>query len=80
MTTIQASANAEVDQIVEATCQVLQLTDTQFKTAEERYAGIARHLQRDDGPNAQFRPSLYPQGSMALRTTIRPVGREEFDL
>ncbi|MEM1098105.1 MAG: nucleotidyltransferase [Planctomycetota bacterium] len=80
MTTIQASANPEVDEIVEAVCLVLQLTDTQFKTAEERYAGIARYLQRSDGPVARFTPSLYPQGSMASRTTVRPLGREEFDL
>lgn len=80
MTKIQASANTEVDEVIEATCVVLQLTPTQFSNAQDRYAGVDRFLHRKGGPVEPYIPALYPQGSMAQRTTIRPMDREEFDL
>lgn len=60
-------------------CIALQLTDTQFKTAERAYETIGELLDADERL-AKLHPRIYPQGSMALRTTVKPRGQVEYDL
>lgn len=73
-------ATLEVDQLLEAICAALQITPTQFELAKGHYEAVGDWLSKPDSPLAQSRPHIYPQGSMALRTTTRPRGREEYDL
>jgi len=69
-----------VDQLLEAICAALQITPTQFELAKGHYEAVGEWLAKPDSPLAKSRPYIYPQGSMALRTTTRPRGREEYDL
>ena len=73
-------ASHHVDQLLEAICAALQITPTQFELAKGHYEAVGQWLAKPDSPLAQSRPHIYPQGSMALRTTTRPRGREEYDL
>lgn len=57
----------------------LELTDTQIGLAEDSYKAVARVLVESGYPlleNAQ----IYPQGSFRTGTTVKPIGRDEFDL
>lgn len=65
--------------ILELICQQLELTETQRRLAEERYMAIGRWLAQDHGPALQT-ATIYPQGSIALQTTVRPWRQQEFDL
>lgn len=73
-------APAQTDQLLEAICATLQITPTQFQLAKGHYEAVSEWLGTADSPLAPLRPVIYPQGSMALRTTIKPRGREEYDL
>lgn len=73
-------ANADLDYVLEQIARTLQLTPDQHKLALKHYTTIADWLAADDSPLARFRPWIYPQGSMALETTVRPLQREEYDL
>jgi len=65
--------------ILELICQQFELTPTQRQLAEERYEAIGRWLS--DSPDSRLKTALiYPQGSIRLGTTVKPVGQEEFDL
>lgn len=65
--------------LLELLCQALELSETQFKLAEERYGAVGRWL--GDADDAVLRSAtIYPQGSVALGTTVKPIGRDEFDL
>ena len=65
--------------ILESICQQLELTETQRSLAEGRYNAIGRWLAEAD--NAALRTaSIYPQGSIAHQTTVRPRQQQEFDL
>ncbi len=71
---------ADLDELVVEICRTLQITEAQFKDAEAHYRAVGSWLGDHESPIAALRPSIYPQGSMALLTTVRPRGREEYDL
>lgn len=69
-----------LDDLLDLICVELQLTRTQFLDAEGKYQAIGRWLAEGNSPLADQAIRIYPQGSMALGTTVRPRGHEEFDL
>lgn len=58
----------------------LQLTETQAAKMESAYRALAAWLEHPDSPLALYRPLIYPQGSAAIGTTVRPRLQAEFDL
>jgi hypothetical protein len=59
---------------------ILQLTPTMFESAERSYHAVGRWLHDDDSPVQIFDPLIHPQGSLLLKTTVKPVDHTEFDL
>src|SRR6266481_1013570 len=74
------TATSTLDELLTVICHQLQITETQQRQAESHYTAIGRLLESPTSPLAPHRPSLYPQGSLRLGTTVRPSGRENFDL
>lgn len=58
----------------------LQLTPTQVKDAEAHYNAVAAWLAKPESPLASLGPEIFTQGSLRLRTTVKPLGRDEYDL
>lgn len=75
-----APPNADLDYLLAQVARSLQLTPEQHRLAAEHYGAVSRWLAADGSPLAPYRPWIYPQGSMALETTVRPRSREEYDL
>lgn len=69
-----------LDDLLDQICIELQLTDTQYLDAKEKYEAIGRWLSEGTSPLANRVLRIYPQGSVALGTTVRPRDHEEFDL
>ena len=55
----------------------LELTQTQYEDATESYNAVADVLKK---MHPELRPSIFPQGSMRLGTTVRPIQGDRFDL
>ncbi|HZN54933.1 MAG TPA: nucleotidyltransferase, partial [Candidatus Polarisedimenticolaceae bacterium] len=58
----------------------LGLSAARHAEAESRYKAVGDWLSTAGSPVAMFQPQIYPQGSMALRTTVQPIRQLEFDL
>ena len=58
-------------------CEKLNLSDTLYKKLEDRYKAVSNYLSNCPGCENL---KIYPQGSIAIGTTIRPIGQEEYDL
>lgn len=58
----------------------LQLSDTQYQRAKSEYESVGDWLDRPQSPFHGRQPLIYPQGSMALQTTVRPKDHVEYDL
>jgi len=70
---------AQLTGLLELICQKLELTETQFKTAESRYDAVGNYLTEADS-SLLATSGVYPQGSISLGTTVKPQGQEEFDI
>lgn len=72
--------NTDLDFLLAEVARALQLTPEQHALAVKHYKAIADWLGAGDSPLARYKPWIYPQGSMALETTVHPLSREEYDL
>lgn len=62
-----------LDELLFDVCESLQLTETQHQKAVDRYQAISRVLDGPDTPFTNINSNLYPQGSMRLGTTVKPI-------
>ncbi len=59
----------------------IDISNAQKEEAYKRYKTVAEWLGEEPSTLSQYAPDIYPQGSFALGTVVRPLGREEeFDL
>ncbi|HVC47290.1 MAG TPA: nucleotidyltransferase [Terracidiphilus sp.] len=77
---IDASKTEALDDVLIRVCNIFQLSSTQFSLAEKHYHAICDWLGADDSFLNPYRPDLYPQGSVALGTTVKPQRGEEYDV
>jgi hypothetical protein len=73
------SFEAQLDDLLVRICTGLQLDETRFRLAETSYHAVGDLLE-SHRLVARLKPRIYPQGSMVLDTTVKPLGREEYDL
>jgi Second Messenger Oligonucleotide or Dinucleotide Synthetase domain len=77
-TKVQAR-RTQIVEVLETVCQSLELSDSQFGQAKQRYEGVGACLAGSDNPVLRA-ITIYLQGSTALRTTVRPIGVNEHDV
>jgi hypothetical protein len=65
--------------LLDQLCQQIEVTETQYLTATSRYEAVGSWLAGANSPHLS-QAQIYPQGSIALGTTIKPIGRNEFDV
>lgn len=70
---------SEIAGVLERICQALELSATQHELAKNRYETVGNWLADADHSPLQTLV-IYPQGSMSLGTTVKPVGQNEHDV
>lgn len=65
--------------IVEELTKNLDISKTMFEDAESKYLAVAKYLGESTNLLLQ-NAHIYPQGSINLRTVVKPIGKEEFDI
>ena len=58
----------------------IDVPPTRYQEAKDRYNAVGDWLGEEDSELAPFLPAVFPQGSFALGTAIRPIGDEEYDV
>jgi hypothetical protein len=71
---------SSLDDLLHRICINLQLSLTDYSLAVEHYQAIGNYLESKDSPVAQYHPNIYPQGSLRIGTTVKPHGKQEYDL
>jgi len=77
---ITASANAQLDEMLEDLCERLQLSETQMKEAEGHYRTIGEWLADEDSAVSFYVPKIRAQGSVPQGTVVKPLKRDEYDI
>jgi hypothetical protein len=65
--------------LIENACVMLELSPTQEEAAKRRYEGVGEWLAASDDPHLAS-VSIRLQGSVAIRTTVKPIGTNEYDV
>ena len=78
-TAITASANRELDALLEEICTALQISQAQYEQAVKHYKAVGDWVSEDPFLS-RLAPRIFPQGSMRLQTTVRPWRHIEYDL
>ncbi len=79
------SSKKELFNILEKIGDSLDVTPTQHEKAKDRYHAIGKWLAEGEYCMVHKKLCLkngeiYPQGSIKLETTVKPLGQEEFDI
>jgi hypothetical protein len=67
------TSKEQLDAVWLDVCEELKLVPTRHQLAVERYGAVNQLLEPQGSPFQFFRPRIFPQGSMALGTTSKPV-------
>lgn len=59
--------------------QQIELTESQYQTAQERYQSVGRWLSESDNFHLQ-QATIYAHGSVGLGTAVKPITQNEFDV
>ena len=74
------SSKSELNKILKKMSELLDISTTQYEDATNKYKAVAEYLSKDDKIN-DLEPDMYPQGSFALGTIIKPLtDKEEYDI
>lgn len=65
--------------LLDQICQQIEISDTQFQRAKGHYEAVGAWLSESNSPHLQS-VEIYPQGSIALGTAIKPISANEFDV
>jgi len=67
--------------VLEQMVEALDLPDSAYEKAKNRYEDIGNWLERDESKSSSFSPHIFAQGSFRLGTAIKPLSdSEEYDL
>lgn len=69
----------QMDDLLQRICEKLQINPTQQKLAKDRYETIGEFLASDEALSPA-KPAIYPQGSLRIGTTVKPLSGQEFDV
>lgn len=72
--------NDLLDDLLQRVGEKLQISKTQRQLAEDRYKAVGTWLSKDEDLFDGVEINIYPQGSLSISTTVKPLSRQEYDL
>ena len=69
-----------LNQILRDLADELDVPPSKYREAMKHHEAVGVWLGADDSELARYQPSIYPQGSFALGTAVKPLGDEEYDV
>jgi len=70
----------KLEDLLARMAESIQLDSTRRRKMEETYHAIENVLDSDEHFFGNNEFEIYPQGSVSLGTTVKPIGKNEFDL
>ena len=70
----------QVSKILRDLADTIDVPPSKYEEAKEHYQAVGNWLGDDDSDLAPYSPQIYPQGSFALGTAVRPLGDDEYDV
>ena len=71
---------AQIDDLLARAAEKLQLDKSRKEKIESSYQAVQDVLEKDEPFFKNIEFEVYPQGSVRIGTTVKPIGKNEFDL
>ena len=70
----------QIDDLLDKMAEAVQLDDTRYDRMITSYESVKNWIENDDTFFKPFNYDIYPHGSVRTLTTVKPFGKDEFDL
>jgi hypothetical protein len=70
----------QIDDILDRMAEEVQLGDSRYDRMKQHYEAVKNWIEKDEKFFKPFAYELYPHGSVRIGTTVKPIGKDEFDL
>lgn len=70
----------QIDNLLNEMAKEVQLDETRYKRMVKSYESIKHWIEADELFFKPYKYEVYPQGSVRIFTTVKPIGKDEFDL
>ena len=70
----------QIDNLLNEMAKEVQLDETRYKRMTASYEAIKKWIESDEKFFRPYKYEVYPHGSVRIFTTVKPIGKDEFDL
>ena len=70
----------QIDDLLDKMAEALQLDDTRYDRMKTSYESVKDWIENDEIFFKPYNYDVYPHGSVRILTTVKPIGKDEFDL
>lgn len=74
------SSESDLELRLRAIAESIEVPDSAYEQAAERYQSVSEWLCKDGSPLQPFKPRIYPQGSFGLGTVTKPWKKRDYDI
>lgn len=79
MITLENKAT-QLDELLGKMAEQVQLDATRYERMKSAYESVKNWIEEDEVFFKQYNYDVYPHGSVRILTTVKPIGKDEFDL
>lgn len=70
----------QIDDLLDKMAETVQLDDTRYDRMKSSYESVKDWIENDETFFKPYNYDVYPHGSVRTLTTVKPFGKDEFDL
>ena len=70
----------QIDDLLDRMAEEVQLDPTRYDRMKNSYEAVQNWIEEDEKFFKPYKYDVYPHGSVRILTTVKPIGRDEFDL
>ena len=70
----------QIDDLLDKMAEAVQLDDTRYDRMKTSYESVKDWIENDETFFKPYNYDVYPHGSVRTLTTVKPFGKDEFDL
>jgi len=77
---IFSNKSAQIDDLLDKMAEQVQLDSTRYGRMISGYEAVKDWIEADEVFFKPYKYDVYPHGSVRILTTVKPIGKDEFDL
>ncbi len=70
----------QLDDLLDQMAEELQLDESRYNRIIKHYEAVKNWIEEDEKFFKPYKYDVYPHGSVRILTTVKPIGKDEFDL